>query len=37
MKLEKTITQYNNHNDYTLAEMVRILLSEHELKQDKNK
>ena len=33
----KTITQYNNHTEYSLEEIVRIFLHNHELKQDRNK
>ena len=33
----KTITQYNNHTDYTLEEIVRFFLHNHELKQDRDK
>ena len=32
-----TITQYNNHNDYSLEQLGRIFISGHELKQDKNR
>ena len=32
----KTVSHYNNHNENTLEEMIRVLLNEHELKQDKN-
>ena len=33
----KTITQYSNHTEYTLEEIVRIFLHNHELKQDRNR
>ena len=33
----KTITQYSNHTEYTLEEIVRIFLHNHKLKQDRNK
>ena len=33
----KTITQYNNHTEYTLEEIVRIFLHNHKLKQDRDK
>ena len=33
----KTITQYNNHNEYSLEQLVRIFISGHELTQDRNK
>ena len=33
----KTITQHNNHTEYSLEEIVRIFLHNHELKQDRDK
>ena len=33
----KTITQYNNHTEYSLEEIVRIFLHNHEIKQDRDK
>ena len=33
----KTITQYNNQTEYSLEEIVRIFLHNHELKQDRDK
>ena len=33
----KTITQYNNHADYCLEEIVQIFLHNHELKQDRDR
>ena len=32
-----TITQYNNHNDHSLEQLVRIFISGHEMKQDRNR
>ena len=32
-----TITQYNNHNDYSLEQLVRTFISGHQLKQYRNK
>ena len=37
MNTGKTITQNNNHNECTLEQLVRIFISGHELKQDRNK
>ena len=32
----KTITHYNNHTEYTLEEIVRFFIHNHELKQDRD-